>query len=157
MNFTVLKFTPLSFNLTSSFPSPAKSNALVAFHVSLGSPVTTQSRTQTLVCDNVISNVGGGYNARTGVFTAPVAGLYCFLVNASPCHRSEDKRARLSVVLDHRKIAHVYSRGLWWSTGHTAVQLDVGHKVWLRTFDDGDYTFSEGWTNFTGMLLQAQL
>ena len=133
-----------------------KSNTLVAFHASLSSPVTT-SKTQILVCDNVISNVGGAYNAHTGVFTVPVAGVYCFLVNTSPCQRSEDKRARLGVVLDNRKIAHVYARGLWWSTGHTAVQLDVGHKVWLRTFGDDEYTFSEGWTSFTGMLLQPQL
>ncbi|XP_070190216.1 uncharacterized protein [Littorina saxatilis] len=132
-----------------------KSNVLVAFHACLSQPVTT-TRMEILVCDNIISNVGAAYDPRNGVFTAPVPGIYAFFANTSPCQRDQEKKARLSVVLENRRIAHVYARGLWWSSGHTALHLEAGHRVWLRTFDDDRYTFSEGWTNFTGMLIQSQ-
>lgn len=32
----------------------------------------------TIICDTVLQNTGAGYNGGTGVFTAPVTGLYCF-------------------------------------------------------------------------------
>ena len=34
----------------------------------------------TLVFDSPIANVGNGYNAETGIFTAPVNGVYFFTV-----------------------------------------------------------------------------
>lgn len=35
----------------------------------------------TLVFDVVIKNTGNGYNPRTGVYTAPTAGEYVFVVS----------------------------------------------------------------------------
>ena len=32
----------------------------------------------TIICNTVITNVGGHYNGTTGVFTCPIAGLYQF-------------------------------------------------------------------------------
>lgn len=39
----------------------------------------------TLVFDVVIQNIGNGYNPRTGVYTAPTAGEYVFVVNVQSC------------------------------------------------------------------------
>jgi hypothetical protein len=38
-----------------------------------------------LVLDHMLTNVGNAYDPMTGVFTAPVSGLYDFQVNNNPC------------------------------------------------------------------------
>lgn len=51
-----------------------------SFAAYLSGPTTTiTNMTATkIVCDTVDFNIGGGYNATTGLFTAPVAGRYLF-------------------------------------------------------------------------------
>ncbi|XP_076464119.1 uncharacterized protein LOC143296193 isoform X2 [Babylonia areolata] len=57
----------------------ATASTQVAFHARLSTALTT-TRFQTLICDNVVSSVGGGYNPSTGQFTAPLAG-HCWRVD----------------------------------------------------------------------------
>ncbi|XP_052820396.1 uncharacterized protein LOC128246245 [Mya arenaria] len=44
---------------------------------------------QTIVYDHVITNVGGAYHNKTGIFTTPVSGVYVFNVDTmlDPGHR----------------------------------------------------------------------
>ncbi|XP_076467636.1 uncharacterized protein LOC143298642 [Babylonia areolata] len=129
-------------------------NTQIAFHANLSTALTTNQE-QTLICDNVKSSVGGGYDPNTGQFTAPLHGVYCFMANTSPNDADANKRARLAIVLDGETKSYVFSKGKNWSTGHTVVKMKAGQRVWLRTYD-GEYTFSRGfWTTFTGMLLKA--
>lgn len=39
---------------------------------------TASSTAEVIVCDQIITNVGSGYNGATGVFTCPVSGFYVF-------------------------------------------------------------------------------
>nr|ALA16010.1 C1q-domain-containing protein-1 [Mytilus coruscus] len=51
----------------------------VGFHANRGSTIFLDTaRDQTVVYDKVITNVGNGYNSRTGIFTCPKGGLYSF-------------------------------------------------------------------------------
>ena len=50
----------------------------VAFSATITSPVGPVNRDLTLVYPNVITNIGGAYDPITGVFTAPVKGVYQF-------------------------------------------------------------------------------
>ena len=134
-----------------------KAGTQVAFHAILSKAVTTTTE-QTLICDSVYTSVGSGYSGQTGVFTAPVAGTYCFMATASPNDADSDKKARLAIVLENVVKGYMHSLGYSWSTGHTAVKVSAGQRVWLRTFSDREYTFSDGWwTMFSGMLVQPDL
>ena len=126
----------------------------MAFHARLSEEVTTTTE-QTLICDDVFTNVGSGYSGQTGVFTAPVAGTYCFMVTTSPNEPDSEKKARLDIMLENVMKGYTFSLGYSWSTGHTVIKVSAGQKVWLRTYSDQEYIFGGGgWTKFSGMLLQ---
>ena len=130
----------------------------MAFHAVLSSTVTLTGQ-QPVICDVVMTSVGGGYDGQTGVFTAPVDGLYCFMVSASPVSDDEDKWRSLDIVLDDRGVGGLLAQGTAYSTDHTAVQVTAGQKVWLRSLTipgHNENTFSM-LTTFTGMLLHPQL
>ncbi|XP_076468296.1 uncharacterized protein LOC143299074 [Babylonia areolata] len=134
----------------------ATANTQVGFHAWMLSRVTTNCKEQTLICGDVISSVGGGYDTDTGVFTAPLPGLYCFLATTSPRMEDVMKRAVLHIVLDGEWKGVVVSYGKSMSTGHIVVKMKAGQRVWLRSWVGAEYTFGGGWvTSFTGMLVQA--
>ena len=54
----------------------------MAFSVTLKDYTTFQA-SETIVFDDVISNLGNAYNNETGVFTAPYDGLYEFIMTAT--------------------------------------------------------------------------
>ncbi|KAL8622164.1 hypothetical protein ACOMHN_052966 [Nucella lapillus] len=134
----------------------ATANTQVGFTAWLTQTVIT-SKEQTLVCDGIPTNEGGGYDGHTGVFTAPVTGTYCFLYNTSPDDHDGKKEAILFIVVDGEGKGAVYSDGRSRSTGHIVVKLTCGQKVWLRSWGGRQFTFGGGWTRFSGMLLQAEV
>ncbi|KAL8622159.1 hypothetical protein ACOMHN_052961 [Nucella lapillus] len=134
----------------------ATANTQVGFAARLTQIVTT-SKEQTLVCDGIATNEGGGYDGHTGVFTAPVTGTYCFLVTTSPDDRDVKKAAILFIVVDGEGKGAVYSDGRSRSTGHVVVKLTCGQKVWLTSWGGRQCTFGGWCTRFSGMLLQAEV
>lgn len=106
--------------------------------------------------DCILTNIGGGYSAQTGVFTAPVTGTYIFLITTGPW--AIDKVSRLVVVVDTYNVAFLLVKGEASCTAHAAVKISAGQKVWLETFDGDNCLFSHNWmTSFSGMLVQPEL
>ena len=145
-----------------------KNSRLVAFHAKRSSPLTTTAAT-ILICDDVVSNTGDpsdssssssssyDYDRQSGVFTAPVTGTYCFLATSSPNEPDDDVVAAADLVVDGRVVGGLCSYGYRWATGHCALRLTAGQRVWLRTME-GRHSFAGGWwTTFSGMLLQPEL
>ena len=62
---------------------------VTAFYAQLNKAQIGPSKHHPIVFDNVITNQNGAYSKFTGIFTAPVSGLYCFMYTTRvKCHTS---------------------------------------------------------------------
>ena len=98
-------------------------SAFLTNRVVLNSPVK-------LVFDHVLSNSGNGYDIKTGIFTAPIAGLYSFSVTLT-----SDISSRFFIMFNGRNVGYVVNSGEnRWESGSQNVnlQLTVGDKVWVN-------------------------
>ncbi|XP_025088537.1 complement C1q and tumor necrosis factor-related protein 9A-like [Pomacea canaliculata] len=110
---------------------------------------------QTLKFDSVITNLGNAYDASTGVFTAPISGLYTFhLVAMVPL---QARNLDLAVIKGSIPVDHVYANSqspdAQGSTQYT-IHLTAGEMVWVQQVG-GDGVRGGDWTVFTGYLLAA--
>ena len=63
------------------FSSETKNSA---FYATLSEDVVFETGGQTIVFDNDKINEGGHYNVTTGLYTAPMAGIYQYFVYIDP-------------------------------------------------------------------------
>ena len=126
----------------------------VAFTAELSDDTTTTGIT-TLVNEVVITTIGGGYDNTTGVFTAPVSGVYVFMATATPGQDGET--LQVAIMCKDAIIAFMFAKDRNSCSCHAVVRLAVGDQVYLETYDE-ECTFSgPGLTSFSGMLLQPKL
>nr|KAG5690253.1 hypothetical protein BaRGS_026705 [Batillaria attramentaria] len=132
----------------------------VAFHVQFKSDDNQNGirlgHRSTLKFDNVITNLGNGYNPLTGIFTAPVAGLYSFSLSAMTT--AGRNHASLAIVKQGTDLAKTWGGGRHdpedQSTKTVPVYLDEGDQVWVAQ-RYGDAVRGAWWTTFSGMLEEA--
>ena len=84
----------------------------VAFYAQLTKDIVLAQK-QAVVFRNVVTNVGNGYDARNGHFTAPIRGVYHFSVSimAFP-----SKTCSVTFVKNGNIISHLYAHGNYWSS-----------------------------------------
>lgn len=110
----------------------------------------------TLKFDDIITNIGNGYNPQTGIFTAPVGGVYGFFLTLMSVNQHPPTFLSINkhgVVLDE-----VFAEGSLdnYDQGSTQVttHLQAGEQVWVRQ-ESGNSVRGGSWTVFTSYLLQA--
>lgn len=111
---------------------------------------------QILRFDLVVTNIGAGYNAHTGIFTAPVSGVYSIFLSIMATND------RGSIFVGIVKEGHFLE--LLWAEGRTDPQdqgsaqvtthLSSGQRVWIQQHA-GDAIRGAWFTLFTGFLVQA--
>ena len=110
-----------------------------------------------IIFDKTFINEGAGYDISTGIFTAPVGGLYQFLVHT--CARF-NKYTYIGLVLEGKVIA----AGVNYDKDHytcsavgAVVRVRSGGKVWVKaTWYSSNYMLYKGtyWMNtFSGILI----
>ncbi|XP_076137749.1 complement C1q tumor necrosis factor-related protein 3-like [Alosa pseudoharengus] len=110
----------------------------VAFGASLGihehqGPFNTET---TLVYKNIFANAGNAYNPGTGIFTAPVKGVYYFSFSG---HHSSDKAMGLRLYKNGQSMTIVYSHsesppGIRTATNGMTLELVEGDQVYMRLY-----------------------
>ncbi|KAK7094393.1 complement C1q-like protein 3 [Littorina saxatilis] len=120
-----------------------------------GIPLTHR---QVLQFDKVVTNVGNGYNPSTGKFTAPVRGVYAFLLNLFAPSNSNVGQLGLLIVKQDVVIVGAWGRQIddegEPASTQVSIELAAGEQVWVRQ-DAGRGVRGGVWTVFTGYLLQA--
>jgi hypothetical protein len=116
----------------------------------------------TVKFQNLLTNDGNGYDHISGIFRAPVTGLYFFNV-VIMSHAAEDMETE--IVKNGYGIAQTYSGdSTTWNTGtqSTVLFLDIGDQVWIRilssvpSVNNGNIRiFGAGFSSFSGLLIST--
>ncbi|GFR90235.1 complement C1q-like protein 2 [Elysia marginata] len=107
----------------------------------------------TIVFDAIISNVGGGYDAATGKFTAPTDGTYLFY---STILSGYNTKVETAIIMNDKEVARIYSgaHDAHGSGSNTvALSLSSGDVVWVRLLYQGGNHVHGYYSTFTGTLL----
>ena len=135
----------------------AENSEKVAFTATVTQYMTSQDG-QTLVFPHIITNVGGGYNGNTGVFTAPRDGVYVIFCRITADKNPSDMYFEfiLNGSAKTRNLVYGYSTMYYRTSSNSIVlQLTHGDRVWINMWSGGKH-FSYGAggdQTFSGYLL----
>ncbi|KAK7481447.1 hypothetical protein BaRGS_00027298, partial [Batillaria attramentaria] len=109
----------------------------VFFYATPNDPKDLRHAARGVLFDNVKNNAGGGYDNTTGNFTAPVSGLYLFMVTVSvdPTCTNTQCHAGVKLHVQGQSDAEVWA--LMGSSGSVEVtaHLTAGQHAWVTPVD----------------------
>ncbi|XP_052788753.1 uncharacterized protein LOC128223515 [Mya arenaria] len=124
----------------------SKLQSPVAFFARLSTSFTS-SAGQTLVFDSVTTDVGGGYNPGTGVFTAPADGLYVFSITVMVYMTTSATSAQFILKKNNNTVMWLYASetdSVYETASGTGIlSLEVGDTVHVTNRESGRYIYSE--------------
>ena len=136
---------------------------MTAFYAQLSQAEFAPSKHHTLIFDTVKTNQNGAYSKFTGIFTAPVSGLYCFLYTLRiVCHTTNiDGSFEIIRNNDIEGTIYVFDNGCnsdLTMTGSAIVHVNQGDEVYIRTHGTytGDFNIRSntyGRSSFAGWLI----
>lgn len=102
-------------------------------------------------------NVGGGYNNKTGIFRAPVPGVYLFSLTIMSPGKSQD--AHLQLLKNGNEFNRAYcgsDASNWGNVGSitTFTHQEKGDEVYVRAFSRPvSNLYGNSWTSFSAGLI----
>lgn len=108
----------------------------IAFHALLSSNLQNTPANTIIKFGKVQVNEGGGYNPATGIFTAPVDGVYSF---SWTYHTNKGSVAYLGGYVDGTMRTYIgigTQANNWQSTtGNLVTKLKKGNQFWVQTYN----------------------
>ncbi|XP_060600017.1 uncharacterized protein LOC132753554 [Ruditapes philippinarum] len=139
----------------------ASSTEFVAFTAYLDHPLTGLNPGMTIKCNRIITNHGNVYNTFTGIFTAPVSGIYFITYTIECNHRKTNVQLMKDGVNIVDAVVHAdpystdYRQAM--STNSAVIEVTAGQSLWLETIYDNDAELvsleNYRYVTFTGFLL----
>lgn len=136
-------------------------SSVVAFTAVLSSTgVSDLGLGAVVIFDEVITNIGQAYDKNTGIFTAPVKGLYVFEMDIMT---RKGERRYLQMVKNGKHLMWFYGSALGAehyvsSSRDVTLELEVGDRMWIRTRESQGYdgaVHGNTFSSFTGWLQKA--
>ncbi|XP_060578798.1 complement C1q tumor necrosis factor-related protein 5-like [Ruditapes philippinarum] len=129
----------------------------IAFYAHQLKDMILDTTDEILIFEKTFTNEGTGYDTSTGLFTAPVGGLYQFVVHTCPY---KEKHAYLGLVLEGNVIAaHAYDADNTYgcNTFGAIVRVKSGAKIWVKSTASGSnyqlYQSVYRFNTFSGLLV----
>lgn len=130
-----------------------------AFYAFMNSSVPSPGSHHTVIFGSVITNIGNPYNRYTGIFTAPIAGIYVFSYSITP---DSSAYIPVEIVKNNGVVGSSMTRshgGYQHNAASTVIiQLSVGDVCFIRTSSSSTpssniYSGSYARSSFSGWLL----
>jgi hypothetical protein len=131
---------------------------MIAFTAVLVTDATHLGHQQPIIFNTTLTNIGNAYNRHDGMFTAPVAGTYQFVLSIMATFGGE---VQTELALNGQRIIMTFSHG---SSGRNdqgcnaaILSLNSGDTVWVRTHSPSTngIVYGNHFTTFSGHLLRA--
>lgn len=110
---------------------------------------------QNIIFEDVETNMGAGYNSHTGIFTAPVSGLY--LISAAIVSR-HNREYSAAIVVNRRDVARLNGRGTDGRHGSGSqtviISLRIGDAVAVQNLYRVNSYWGDKYSSFSGFLIQ---
>lgn len=113
---------------------------------------------ETVMFQNTLYAVGGGYDRRTGVFTVPKNGLYITFCNVVADHYGNfsanimiNGSAKAGVMVYYGSYHYAYHTG----SNLIVQQLQVNDRVWIQTVNRGSLYYNHKDTIFTVVMIKS--
>jgi hypothetical protein len=106
----------------------------IAFYASMSHTEYNPGPHHTLIFDEVVTNLGNGYNKHTGFFTPPVSGVYVFTWTTFSCLSS---RFPIQITVNSNPLGVTFSESASTVyngvTGVVVIHVNQGDSVGIRT------------------------
>lgn len=131
---------------------------VVAFHASLDGPKYTHNHVgMTLTFDDLKTNIGGAYNNSTGIFIAPIHGIYLFSVSVMAPSHADAQGVMVDIMKNGVEIGAAFAEGVGnMDQGSISVvtELLIGDEVHVSiTRREDTELWGDKLTSFMGCLV----